>query len=101
MRTTPHGHGYDPTPVDRKFTGERRNRTRGLKPAVLAFTPSSLAVSLSALCIMVALETKSNPLGHLPSMRLRLVLGVPWLYRDAGILQDRQPSVAAQCERRS
>jgi hypothetical protein len=33
MRTTPHGHGYDPTPVDRKFNGARPNRTRGLKPA--------------------------------------------------------------------
>ena len=26
------------------------------------------------------------------------VLGVPWLYWDAGILEDRQYSVAAECE---
>jgi hypothetical protein len=42
MRTTPHGHGYDPTPVDRKFTGARGNRTRGLKPVVRQCTAAML-----------------------------------------------------------
>jgi hypothetical protein len=42
IRATPHGHGYDPTPVDRKFTGARRNRTRSLKPVVLYRTAALL-----------------------------------------------------------
>jgi hypothetical protein len=66
-----------------------------------AFTPSSVAVSLSALCIMVGLETKSNPLGASTVDAAASVLGVPWLHWDAGILQDRQYSGAAQRERHS
>lgn len=55
-------------------------------------------MSLSALYIMVALETKSNPLGASTGDAAASVLGVPWLYWDAGILEDRQYSVAAECE---
>jgi hypothetical protein len=61
MRTTPHGHGYDPTPDDEHVRAVTTHHD---------------------LCACTS-----------PVRAAASVLGVPWLY--AGILQDRQYSVAA------